>query len=219
MSDFGILFDMDGVIVDTLNYHIEAARIFAEKHGYDISADEIKNKYFGRRNQDWMPELLGGNLTSEQIQELIDEKELYFRELYEADLKPLDGLMDLLEELKNHNVPMVVASSAPGENVRFIVDKLNANHYFKALLDDSYVTKGKPEPDIYIKAAKAIGMPPDKCIVIEDSEAGILSGKRARSKVIGITTTHPREDLPETDLMIDSLKELNYEKLRKLIYP
>jgi beta-phosphoglucomutase len=217
MKEFGILFDMDGVIVDSLHYHVEASIIFAQKHGFNITRNEVREKYFGRRNQDWMPELFGESLTIDQIHGLADEKEAYFRKIYEKDMKPLDGLIDFLEEMKMNNVPIAVASSAPGENVRFILEKTGIAGYFDAALDESFVTKGKPEPEIYIKAAEAINLPPERCIVIEDSAVGIEAGRRSGAKVIGITTTHNRENLPPADLMIDSFKELDFMKIRDLI--
>lgn len=217
MSEFGVLFDMDGVIVDSLKHHVEASRMFAEKHGIHLSEKEIREKYFGRRNQDWMPELFGEKLTAGEIKDLADEKEAVFREIYEPEIKLLDGLFKLLQDLRAHDIPMIVGSSAPGENIKFVLEKTAIVNFFNGYLDDSQVSKGKPEPEIYIKAAKAIGLPPQRCIVIEDSAAGIEAGKRAGAKVIGITTTHPREKLPEADLMIDNFHELNYQKMRKLL--
>jgi beta-phosphoglucomutase len=217
MKEFGILLDMDGVIVDSLHHHVEASIIFAQKHGFNITGQEVREKYFGRRNQDWMPELFGESLSVKQIHELADEKEAYFREIYEHDIKPLDGLLEFLEDMKRNNIPIAVASSAPGENIRFTLEKTGTAKYFDAQLDESFVTNGKPEPEIYLKAAKALDMPPSRCIVIEDSAVGIEAGKRAGAKVIGITTTSPREKLPPADLMIDSFHELDYQKLIGLI--
>lgn len=212
----GVLFDMDGVIVDSLHHHVEATRIFAERHGFSISGTEIKEKYFGRRNQDWMPELFGKDLSKEKIQAYADEKEAIFREIYEKDIKPVAGLIEFLEDLKTHKAPVAVGSSAPGENIDFVLDKLNIRSYFDALLDDSYVNKGKPEPEIYIKAAKALEMEPQNCVVIEDAPAGIEAGKRAGAKVIGMTVTHGRDRLPETDMTVDDFRELDYQKLTAL---
>lgn len=217
MKEFGILFDMDGVIVDSLQHHVEAFMIFAEKHGFNFPEQEIREKFFGRRNQDWMPQLFGKKLSPEQVRKLADEKESYFREIFEPAIKPLDGLMEFLRELKENGVPMAVASSAPGENVRFTLEKIGTTAFFDAVLDESFVSDGKPNPEIFLKAARAINMPPHRCIVIEDSAAGIEAGKRAGAKVIGITTTHKRENLPSTDLTIDSFRELDYQTARKLM--
>jgi len=207
---------MDGVIVDSLKHHVEASRLFAERHGIQLSGKEIRDKYFGRRNQDWMPELFGDKLTMEEMKILADEKEAVFREIFEPDIRLMDGLLELLQDLKEHHIPMIVGSSAPGENIAFVLEKTGVASFFKGYLDDSRVSNGKPDPEIYIKSAEAIGLPPEKCVVIEDSPAGIESGKRAGAKVIGITTTQPREKLPPTDLTIDSFYELSYQKIREL---
>lgn len=216
MSEFGVLFDMDGVIVDSLKHHVEASRLFAEKRGIILTEKEIRDKYFGRRNQDWMPELFGDKLTVEEIQTLADEKEAVFREIYEPDIMLMDGLYELLQDLKAHEVPMIVGSSAPGKNISFVLEKTGIATFFRGYLDDSKVSHGKPDPEIYIKSAAAIGLPPERCVVIEDSSAGITSGKSAGAKVIGITTTQPREKLPVANLMIDSFHELTYEKISEL---
>ena len=216
MTHIGVLFDMDGVIIHSYSYHLRAMQIFAEKHGIDIDEKEIMNKYFGRQNKDWMPSLFEKDLSAQQLDDLAEEKEAIYRDIYKDDIEPVPGLINFLMELKEHQVPMAIGTSAPYSNVAFVLEKTNTRQFFEAILDDKKVTLGKPHPEIYLKAADAIKIPPQQCIVIEDSPSGIEAGKRAGAKVIGMATTHAASDLPETDLTVNNFLELNYQKLLDL---
>jgi beta-phosphoglucomutase-like phosphatase (HAD superfamily) len=119
--------------------------------------------------------------------------------------------------LVTNNIPRAVATSAPPENVDFILDTIGIRKYFPTILDERMVTLGKPNPEIYIKTAKALGLPNDKCIVIEDSISGITAGRKSGSKVIGITTTHSPEELFETNLVIQDFNDLDLSKLKAIL--
>ncbi|MGK7393629.1 MAG: HAD family hydrolase [Candidatus Cyclobacteriaceae bacterium M3_2C_046] len=215
---FGVIFDMDGVMVDSFRPHLKATRIFAQKHGFELSEETIRVKYFGRRNQDWMPDLFQASLSRQEIDQLAQEKEAVYREIYAPDIQPVDGLLDFLKLLKSHHIPTAVGTSAPRENLDFVLEATNTRALFDALLDDSMVNNGKPNPEIYLKAAKALNLPPTQCIVIEDSHSGIEAGKRAGARVIGITTTHCAGELPPADLIIGNFFELDYQKLLDLFH-
>jgi len=133
-----------------------------------------------------------------------------FRELY-VDIKPLDGLHSFLKKLDANGIPLAIATSAPRANVDFTISKTGITHFFPIILDDSFVTKGKPDPQIYLKSAAALGMPSGQCVVFEDSLSGVRAAKRAGCKVVGVTTTHTREELTETDLNIDNFEFLTPE--------
>lgn len=203
---------MDGVIVDSNPYHKTAIKQFCKKYGKDLSEEELREKIYGRTNRDWLANLFG-NLSPEQLKSYADEKELLFRNLYEKDIKPIDGLIEFLTRLDSLNIPKAIATSAPWENVEFTLEKTGTLKYFKTVLDESFVTRGKPDPQIYLKTAAAVGFPPEKCIVIEDSLSGVKAGKAAGCKVIGITTTHSRRELEETDMVIDNFNELDPEQV------
>ena len=203
------IFDMDGVLVDSNPTHKVALKQFCKKHGYDLSEKDLREKIYGRTNRDWLLNLLG-NLNEETIKAYAEEKEALFRELY-VDIKPLAGLHTFLEKLEFVGIPRAIATSAPRANVDFTISRTNIERFFPVILDDSFVTKGKPDPQIYLKSAAALGLPPDKCVVFEDSLSGIMSAKRAGCKVVGVTTTHTREELAETDLNIDDFDGLEPE--------
>lgn len=208
MQPIAFIFDMDGVIVDSNPYHKIALRQFCEKHGHKLTETELREKIYGRTNKDWIPNLFG-NITPELARKYANEKEALFRKLYAADIKPVSGLIEFLEELDLKGLPRAIATSAPRENVDFTLDKTGTQGYFKVILDESFVSKGKPDPEIYLKTATALNRPPQQCIVIEDSLSGVMSAKAAGCRVIGVTTTHSAEEFPPVDLIIDDFKGLN----------
>lgn len=218
MKKFAVLFDMDGVIVDTNPAHKKAILQFSDKYKKRLSDEELAKYIWGRTNKEWIRHLFGENTSDEQLKLYADEKELLFRTIYEPDIKLLNGLTSFLELLKKNNIPMAVGTSAPRANVDFVFKHTGIEKYFDAVLDETFVSVGKPNPEIYIKAAKALSFDPADCIVLEDSFAGVKAGKAAGSKVIGITTTHSDEELGQvgadltaadfTFLSIDDLSNL-----------
>jgi beta-phosphoglucomutase len=203
------IFDMDGVLVDSNPTHKIALKQFCKKHGYDLSEKDLREKIYGRTNRDWLLNLFG-NLDEQTIKEYAEEKEALFRELY-TDIGPLNGLHSFLEKLEAQGIPKAIATSAPRANVDFTISRTHIDRFFPVILDDSFVSKGKPDPEIYLKSAKALAISPDQCVVFEDSLSGVQAAKRAGCKVVGLTTTHTRAELSETDLNIDDFKGLEPE--------
>ncbi|MBX2962544.1 MAG: HAD family phosphatase [Cyclobacteriaceae bacterium] len=215
-KSFAIIFDMDGVIVDTNPFHKETINQFCKKYGFELTDEELRTKIYGRTNREWIPNLFG-KLTDEQLEAYAFEKEQMFRDVYAQHIKPVEGLIDFLDLLEQHAIPCSIATSAPRANVDFVLKGTGIGKYFDIILDESMVTHGKPHPEIYIKSAKAINLPNEQCIVIEDSLSGIQAGKAAGSKVIGITTTHTPEEMKDTDLVIDNFTTLTIDQLESLI--
>jgi len=211
MKHIGFLFDMDGVIIDSNPTHKIALKQFCKKHGYDLTEDQLREKIYGRTNKDWIPAVFG-NISVEQAKAYADEKEALFRELYD-DIKPVDGLIDFLEKLKKAGYDLAIATSAPRANVDFTLEKTHTGKYFTTILDEAFVSKGKPDPEIYLKTAAALGYDPKNCIVLEDSISGVKSGKAAGCKVVGITTTHTAKELEETDFIIENFVGLEPQTL------
>lgn len=217
LQPFAVIFDMDGVIVDSNPAHKIALKAFCKQHGYDLSDREMIAKIYGRTNKDWIANLFRNQLTWEEQRKFAAEKEQLFREIYEKDIKPVNGLIPFLDELKKNDIPRAIATSAPRENVDFTVEKTGISSYFDIILDESHVSVGKPDPEIYLKTAGALKYDPANCIVIEDSLSGVESAKRAGCKVIGITTTHAKEEFNNVDLVIDDFSGLTLDQLSDLI--
>ena len=216
MADFAVIFDMDGVIVDTNPHHKIAIQQFCADHGIQLNELTFQHKIYGRTNRDWITNVFG-EITIEQRDAYAKEKEALFRKIYEPDIKPVTGLIAFLDSLVANRIPRAIATSAPPENVEFIVRKTGIRKYFDIILDERNVTHGKPNPEIYIKTAKALNFPNKECIVIEDSLSGITAARKSGSKVIGITTTHTPEELSETNLVIQDFNDLTIPILTALI--
>ena len=199
---------MDGVIVDSNPYHKIALKQFCKKYGKDLTEDELREKIYGRRNQDWLTNIFGP-LDDSKMKSYAHEKEELFRKVYEADIKPLAGLKQFLTSIKSFEIPAAIATSAPRSNVDYTLEKTGLGEYFSIILDDSFVEEGKPHPDIYLKTAAALKYDPAKCIVFEDSLAGVQSGKNAGCKVVGLTTTHTAQELKDTDMIIADFRGLD----------
>lgn len=202
------IFDMDGVIIDSNPFHKISLKQFCKKYSHDLTEEQLRERIYGRTNKDWLTNVFG-QLEPEQLKKYADEKEALFRELYQNDIKPLEGLVAFLEKMDEQKVPRAIATSAPRANVDFTLTKTKTGKYFSTILDESFVQRGKPDPEIYIKTATALKFNPGHCIVFEDSLSGVKSAKAAGCKVVGITTTHTHEELHETDLVIDNFSGLD----------
>jgi beta-phosphoglucomutase len=217
MEKYGFIFDMDGVIVDSNPYHKISLRQFCEKYGYTLSDADMVAKIFGRTNREWIANVFG-ELPAEQIYALTEEKEAMYRTLHEKDMVPLPGLKDFLLTLKRGGYPTAIGTSAPLSNVNFVLEKTGLREFFPVILKDTDITIGKPDPEIYLKAAQRIGLPANQCIVFEDSLSGIAAGRASGAKVVGVTTTHTPEELADTDYVISDFSELNPESLIKILF-
>ena len=217
MNEHAIIFDMDGVIVDSNPYHKIALNQFCAKHGYHLTEDDLRSKIYGRTNKEWITTLFG-NLPSDQLLRYGEEKEALYRELFEKDIKPVDGLIDFLNLLDEYDIPRAIGTSAPQANVDFTLMKTGTRSFFSIILDESHVNHSKPNPEIYIKVAQKLGLPPQQCIVFEDSLSGVLSARAAGAKVVGITTTHTAGELANADFIIADFKNLNPKTLIEKIF-
>jgi len=204
----GIIFDMDGVIVDNDIYHFRAWGELCKNYGLEVSQDEVKT-WFGNTNPMILKRLFGDDIEQEKIIRIGGEKEAIYRDLYQNDIKALEGLVSLLRSLHDSGFTMAIATAAPTENVDFVLEHTGIRHFFHKIVDASMISEGKPSPEIYLKAAKVLNLDVKDCLVFEDSFHGIESAVRAGMKVIGVATTHPSEKLKSTIRNISDFTEIN----------
>ncbi|MBY0432580.1 MAG: HAD family phosphatase [Cyclobacteriaceae bacterium] len=216
-KSLAVIFDMDGVLVDSNPYHKIALKQFAQQHGYDLDEQQLREKIYGRTNKEWLTNLFG-KLPDDLIHRYAEEKEQLYRDLFAQDIRPVKGLIKFLDLLESNNVPKAIATSAPPSNVSFTLSRTNTGHYFSTVLDDTFITHSKPHPEIYLKASAAIGQTPANCIVIEDSLSGVAAGKAAGCRVIGITTTHTPEELHAADFIIHDFDGLSMDVLNDVLH-
>jgi beta-phosphoglucomutase family hydrolase len=212
-----VLFDMDGVVVDNISYHFDAWRQFAGKYGFHLSDDELTRYVNGRVAREILEYLFRRELSPEEVYSFTEEKEDVYRELYRPYLKPAEGLVSFLQDLRRHEIPTAIATSAPYTNVSFTLDGTETRGFFREIVDARHVRRGKPDPEIYLLAASRLSMPPENCIVIEDALLGVQAGLNAGMKVIGVTTTHTAQELSNTHHLIQDFRDLKIEVLYHLL--
>ncbi|OGY24584.1 MAG: hypothetical protein A2Y57_01870 [Candidatus Woykebacteria bacterium RBG_13_40_7b] len=203
------IFDMDGTMVDDMAFHEKSYVVFCQRHNLkEVGSKEYKEKYSGKRNDEIFQGLLNKKLSQEQIEEFIEEKEQIYRDIYSPYVEEVEGLLDLVKFLREDNVNLALATTAPRKNKDFVLKKLRLEKVFDVVVVGEEVKKGKPDPEIYLITAEKLNIEPEKCLVFEDSPPGVESAKRAGMKVIGILTTHSKEELQKADLVINNFSEL-----------
>ncbi len=217
MKNFAVIFDMDGTMVDNTPYHYRTWQVLFDKYGMgDLPVQTYYAEFSGVPVFDTVQRLFGSSRDNEGLHQLVKEKETVYQDLYTAHAAPVNGLIGFLDELKQNDIKIAIASSASVHDIDFVLDRIHVRDYFDVIIDGSQVSKGKPSPEIFLKAAEHLQMLPQNCAVIEDSVAGVKAGNGAGMKVIGITTGNTAEKLQPSALVINDFTELNIEKLAGL---
>ena len=211
-----VIFDLDGVIIDTGPFHKQSWYDLAQREGFEMS-DEFFYSTFGMQNYLIIPRLAGRQLPQDEITRMSNWKEKRYRDLIAGKLRLLPGVKELIESLKKSRFGLAIGSSAPQANLDFMFKHLPLRDYFDVCVTGEEVSRGKPAPDTFLKAAKKLSMPVDKCVVVEDAVVGVQAAKAADMKVVAVTNTTERANLAEADLIVDSLTELTADNFIKLI--
>ena len=210
---------MDGVLVDNLEFHLEAFQQFGKEHGKSFTREAVQS-VFGRRNEDMLKALLKKELSQSDSDRFANRKEEIYRELIEPHLHEymVPGLLDFLQSLSNEDFGIALATSGPVENVDFVLDRLDIRHYFNAIVTGDQVTHGKPHPEAFILAAKRIQCDPVDCVVFEDSISGIRAALNGNCKCIAVSTTHPIEEIEAENphMIIVDFTKLTVADIRSL---
>jgi HAD superfamily hydrolase (TIGR01509 family) len=214
-KNIGVIFDMDGVIVNSNPAHQKATKIFCSNHDKDVSDSFLEENVFGRPNKEWIPELFE-DISDDELKELSEEKEKIFRDIFTPEDHAVDCIHEFLDELAAQDIPVNLATSAPQENVDYTLSHLSIEDHFSSVIGPDDIENGKPDPEVYLKAADALDKQPENCIVFEDSIAGVKAGLNAGAKVVAVTTSESSCDLPDCDLIIDDFCSLDVEDLQNL---
>jgi len=192
-----LIFDLDGVVVDSNPFHYIAWTNFLLKFGIEINGDIFRKVISGTTNEYAFSKLFGRDFSAAEVQELGDEIEVEFRSTISqsADFREVTGLSALLSAARNAGLKIALATSAPPENVELALGTLRISTYFDVIVDNTMVSRGKPDPEVYLKAMQKLGLQADECLVFEDSMAGVKSALGAGLRVIGLTTTHSHDEL------------------------
>lgn len=214
------LFDMDGVIVDNRDAHLNAFVEFARRHGIPNLDVQSLLPFFGSTNAVIMSHLFGRNdIPAEEVERLSQEKEAIYRKLYDPVMAPAKGLTTLLQQLQNAGIRIAVGSSAPRVNVDFVLNRCHIAPYFDAVASGSEITHSKPDPEVYLLAAKKLGVAPEDCVVFEDAFVGMEAARRAGCRVVALASTFPHEMIAgsgDYDRLYDSFTQIDLPALRAL---
>ena len=203
-----LILDMDGVIIDSNRWHRQAWAEYNRRHG--IETDEaMQQRMYGKRNDDIVRDFFGARLPDEEVHAHGAAKERLYREMILPALNEalVPGVREFLE--RHCGEPVGMATNAEPENVEFLIEEAGLRQYFQVLVDGHQVPNPKPHPDIYLRAAELLGVPPRDCVVFEDSLPGIEAARAAGMAVVGLTTTH--RVLPGVDLAIPDFNGADLE--------
>lgn len=207
---------MDGTIVDTKDCHFFTWQRALEKHGYTLDHGVFEAN-FGRNNKTLVPLYLGFQPGADFMEEIIEDKEILFRQIAPQQVSLVPGVISWLSKADEMNFPQAIASSAPMENISMMMEKFDLSNYFETIVSGVELP-AKPEPDIFVKAANNLGCLMRDCLVIEDSLAGVQAAKIAGMRCIAVTTSHPRTELGLADLVVDDFTGSLEDALRTLCW-
>ena len=205
-----MLFDMDGVLVDSEPIHFAGRKKTLKRYGIDIDDAELYN-YQSTSAKVFLRAIAANRGVEIPIDEAAEFVPIDFKTVFDnSEIKPIEGIKTLLENLAAKNVPMAIASSSSPQLIGEMVKRLDIEKYFTALVSGYEVANGKPAPDIYLKAAEYVKVAPDECVVLEDSHNGILAGKAAGMYCIGFRSPHSgTQDLSVADVIVNKISEID----------
>jgi beta-phosphoglucomutase family hydrolase len=210
------IFDMDGTLVDNMHFHTDAWGKLLGENGIEMNAHDFLVKTAGKTNREILPNVFG-DISEERITELAERKETLYRDLFLPQRRTVAGVPEFLAEALALGVKMAVATAAPTGNVEFILDGLNLRKYFQAVTTAADVSKGKPDPEIFLKSAEKLGVEAQNCLVFEDAVGGFEAAHRAGMRSIGIATVNPIEEILRLDSVVEAHADFSSLKPGELI--
>jgi len=209
-----VLWDMDGTLIDSEDFHWISWRNTLANEGITISREQFLSS-FGQRNDSIIPRWLGAASTPERIERIANAKEELYRHLVRKDgISPLPGVASWLHRLHKEGWIQAIASAAPRANIDTVLEALSATHIFQGIVSADDVHRGKPDPEVFLIAASRVGVPPDRCIVVEDAVAGVQGARSAGMKSIGVNRNG--KQLP-ADIVVQSLDLLDSDAFDTLL--
>lgn len=216
MRNLAVIFDMDGVLVDSFQPHYESWKRLAEEAGVEFTPEMFRST-FGRTTREIFATLWPHPLTAEQIRELDDRKEVFYRQFIRENFPEMPGARHLVQSLKDAGFRLAIGSSGPRANTEAALEGLGHSEVFSVIISGHDVKHGKPHPEVFLLAAERLGVPPERCAVVEDAPAGLEAANRAGMTAIAITGTAAREKLSSARIIVEHLDELSPQVIAGLI--
>ncbi len=217
--DFGVLFDVDGVLIDSYSAHLKTWQICCQRHGRECTEAQFAAG-FGRTSREVIRETWTNPPSDEEIAAFDEEKEQLYRELIADDFPLMPGAKELIDALAERGIPMAIGSSGPPKNVAVAIQGLNAADMIRTVITGADVVRGKPHPDVFLKGAAGIGMDPSMCIVLEDAPPGIEAALAAGAKCLGVVSRgHTWDQLHRAhDRVMNDLSAVTVERLQRIVH-
>jgi beta-phosphoglucomutase len=209
----GVIWDLDGTLADTEQAHFRSWQLFCRQFGHELTWDEFKPT-FGLSNHDVLRGLIRPDLSDAEAETLSQQKEALFRQSSAGLIEPMPGALELVLHLHGLGIPQAIGSSAPPENIPYMLQAVGAAPYFTAVVSRWDVTAGKPAPDIFLAAAGKIGVPSKQCLVLEDAPAGVQAAHAAGMRCVALISSWPEEALAEADFRVSTLSDLIWPRPR-----
>jgi len=209
------LFDLNGTMIDDMQYHIRAWHDILNSLGANISMERMKEECYGK-NEELLDRMFPGRFSDKEKSRMSMEKETAYQNVFRPHLKLINGLNELMERASKKGISMAIGSAAIMYNIDFVLDGLNIRHYINAIVSADDVTVSKPDPETYLKCAELLGKNPDECIVFEDSPKGVEAAANAKMQCVVLTTMHTSEEFSRYDNIICIVKDYRDPQLAML---
>lgn len=210
------IFDLNGTMIDDMQYHINAWHVILNKLGANISLERMKEECYGK-NEELLERMFPGRFSAGEKKEMSFEKERSYQQEFKPHLKLLPGLQIFLEEARQRKIKMAIGSAAIQFNIDFVLDNLGLRHYFDAIVSADNVAVSKPDPESFLSCARLLGIDPVHCIVFEDSPKGVESAMRAGMKAVVLTTLHEANEFEEWENVLVCVNDFSDPKLKDLL--
>ena len=209
-----VIFDMDGVLIDSEPMHFKVDMEVLQLFNIKVKSSDL-NKYVGTTNENMWKELKREYNIKYSVDELINiQVNKKIKEIRDGDYRPIKGIEQLLKRLDDKKIKMAVASSSPKVFIVEVLNKINIKEYFQEVVSGEEVNKGKPSPDVFLEAAKRLGVKAEECVVIEDSKNGVIAAKNAKMKCIGFRNLNSGvQDLSQADIVVESIENIEVDNI------
>ncbi|UCD03522.1 MAG: HAD family phosphatase [Candidatus Woesearchaeota archaeon] len=208
-----VIFDMDGVVSDTQKLQVQVESELLKKYGIEMTTDELTETYAGVSDREWLKKLSEEYGVFIDIDKTLEEKWEKLFLLVKDGIDAMPGVIEFIDKLRTSGFKLAIASASPVNFIEFVLSKLNLKDKFDVITSSTEVEHGKPSPDVFLLAAKRLGLKPEECIVIEDGVNGMVAAKRANMFCIGYVNRKVNKDLP-ADIIISNFNEINIEELK-----
>ena len=211
----GVIFDMDGVLVDSAEPHLESWQLLAKENDRSVTREQFAAT-FGRQNNDIIP-LLFGDMDAQRCTALADRKEEIYRDLVRSAPPVVNGAVELIKALHERGVRLAVGSSGPRRNIELMLDAMGVRALIPVVITGDDVVRGKPDPEVFTLACHGLGVEAVRCVVVEDAPAGIEAALAAGTRTIAILMHHPADSFENADWIVDRLSDLTPERIESLV--